>query len=83
MPTRARPPPLHPHFTPQPLQVRDKLPLDGNAAAFFKCVGELAVHALDLQHARELFVEAVPLFREVQARDISMCLHAIRPIVFL
>jgi hypothetical protein len=63
--------------------VRDKLPLDGNAAAFFKCVGELAVHALDLQHARELFVEAVPLFREVRARHVSMGLHAIRPIVFL
>ncbi len=48
------------------LQVRSKLVLDGNAAAFFKCVGELAVHAGDLPHARELFVEAVPLFREVQ-----------------
>jgi hypothetical protein len=47
------------------LQVRSKLVLDGNAGAFFKCVGELAVHAGDLLHARELFVEAVPLFREV------------------
>lgn len=51
--------------------VRNKLPLDGNAAAFFKCVGELAVHALDLKHARELFVEAVPLFREEKSMDCS------------
>ncbi len=54
-----------PHAASRCLQVRAKLPLDGNAAAFFKCVGELAVHANDLPHARELFVECVPLFREV------------------
>ena len=66
-------------------QVRAKLPLDGNAAAFFKCVGELAVHANDLPHARELFVESVPLFREVwcscalilfAAISQSLCIHS-------
>ncbi len=65
-------------------QVRAKLPLDGNAAAFFKCVGELAVHANDLPHARELFVESVPLFREVRcscalilfaAISQTLCIH--------
>ena len=47
-------------------QVRTKLPCDGNAAAFFKVVGELAVHAGDLSRARDLFAEAAPIFRQVR-----------------
>jgi hypothetical protein len=48
--------------------VRAKLPLDGNAAAFFKTVGELAVHAGELAKARALFAEAAPILREVRPR---------------
>jgi hypothetical protein len=59
------------------LQVREKVQLDGNAAAFFKTVGELAVHAGDLPRARALFAEAVPLFREVK------CAFVLRAALFL
>ena len=58
----------------QSLQVREKVQLDGNAAAFFKTVGELAVHAGDLPRARALFAEAVPLFREVECASVRVAL---------
>ena len=59
-------------------QVRTKLPRDGNAAAFFKVVGELGIHAGDLPRGRELFAEAAPLFaqvRRLQARYRVGCAH--------
>jgi tetratricopeptide (TPR) repeat protein len=51
--------------------VRKKLPKDGNMAAFFKFVAELAIYANQLAAAKCLLEEALPLFQEEKSMDCS------------
>ena len=51
--------------------VRKKLNPDGNTAAFFKFVAELAIYANDLPAAKALLAEALPLFRAEKSMDCS------------
>jgi tetratricopeptide (TPR) repeat protein len=51
--------------------VRAKLPQDGNTAAFYKFVAELAFYAQELAVARELLTEAIPLFATEKSMDCS------------
>lgn len=51
--------------------VRTKMPQDGNSAAFYKFIGELAVYAQEPLVAKELLTEAIPLFQGEKTMDCS------------